>query len=133
MSTNYVKMLKNYEKVLFDDVVETPAEIQHRLEAEGVNVKGFVEQVKAAAGEAYRQRLIIEAREAQAEAKKSKGSVFGDLVGYSRAQLLDLIKAASGGGYGQIAMARCRNQKPDELSEEDLRTLLEDIELTLKK
>jgi hypothetical protein len=132
MNINHVKMLKNLDKVLFDDAGETPAEVRQRLEAEGVDVKGLVARVKVAAGEAYRQRLAAEAKQAQVEASKSQGKVFGNLVGLGREKLLELIQAASSGNYGQVAMARCRNQKPEELSDEDLRTLLEDIESTIQ-
>lgn len=133
MSKNHVKMLKNLDKVLLDDAGETPAEIRQRLEAEGVDVKGLVARVKAAAGEAYRQRLAAEARQAQIETSKSKGKVFGNLIGLGREKLLELIHAAGSGSYGPVATARCRNQKPEELSEADLRTLLEDIESTIQK
>ncbi len=126
-------MLKNLDKVLLDDAGETPAEIRQRLEAEGVDVKGLVARVKAAAGEAYRQRLAAEARQLQVEARKSKGKVFGNLVGLGREKLIELIQAAATGEYGPIATARCRNQKPEELSDEDIRTLLEDIESTITK
>jgi len=56
MSKNHVKMLKNLDKVLLDDAGETPAEVRQRLEAEGVDVKGLVARVKAAAGEASAPR-----------------------------------------------------------------------------
>lgn len=133
MSKNHVKMLKNLDKVLFDDAGETPAEVRQRLEAEGVDVKGLVARVKAAAAEAYRERLVAEARQAQVEAGKAKGKVFGNLVGLGREKLLELIQTAANGGFGPVATARCRNQKPDQLSDEDLRTLLEDIESTIQK
>jgi len=133
MSKDHVRMLKNLDKVLFDDAGETPAEIRRRLEAEGVDVKGLVARVKAAAGEAYRQRLASHARHAQAEASKSKGRIFGNLADLGREKLLELIQSAAGGRYGPVAMARCRNQRPEELSEADLRTLLEDIESTIQQ
>jgi len=133
MSKNHVKVLKNLDKVLFDDAGETPAEVRQRLEAEGVDVKGLVARVKAAAAEAYRERLVAEARQAQVEASKTKGKIFGNLVGLGREKLIELIQAAASGGYGPVATARCRNQKPDQLSDQDLRTLLEDIESTIQK
>jgi hypothetical protein len=133
MSKNHVKMLKNLDKVLFDDGGETPAEVRQRLEMEGVDVKALVARVKGAAGEAYRQHLTAKAKSAQAEAAKSKGKVFGDLVGIGREKLLELIHAAARGDYGGVVMARCRNQNPEALSDEDLRTLLEDIESTTQK
>lgn len=132
MSDDHVNMLKNLDKVLFDDAGETPAEVRQRLEAEGVDVKGVVARVKAAAAEAYRQRLVAEAHRAQNEASKAKGRIFGNLIGLGREKLLELIQVAANGGYGPVATARCRNQKPDQLSDEDLRTLLEDIESTIQ-
>lgn len=133
MSENHREMLRNLDKVLFDDTGETPAEVRHRLEAEGVDVKGLIARVKAAAGEAYRQGLVVEAEQAHVEAGESKGKIFGILVGLGREKLIELIRNAARGNYGQAVMARCRNQETDQLSEEDLRTLLEDIESTIHK
>jgi hypothetical protein len=131
MSKDHVKLLKNLDKLLLDDVGETPAEVRRRLEQEGVNVKELVARVKAAAGEAYRQQLAAEAKREEVESSRVKGRVFGNLVGVGREKLLELVEAAAGGAFGPVAMARCRNQKPGDLSEEDLRTLLEDIESTI--
>jgi hypothetical protein len=131
MSEYHREMLRNLDKVLFDDTGETPTGVRHRLEAEGVDVKGLIARVKAAAGEAYRQRLVVEAEQARVEVAESKGKVFGNLVGLGREKLIELIQNAARGNYGQAIMARCRNQETDKLSEEDLRTLLEDIESTI--
>src|SRR5204863_29488 len=95
MSEYHVKMLKNLDKVLFDDVGETPAEVRQRLEKEGVDVKALVARVKSAAGAAYREVLAEEARETQSRAAKSKGHTFGNLVGLGRDKLLELINAAA--------------------------------------
>ena len=133
MSDDHVKMLKSLDKVLFDDAGETPAEIRQRLEAEGVDVNGLVARMKSAMGEAYRLRLVDEAKRAQVETSKSKGKVFGKLVGVSRQKLLEFLEAATAGQYGEGIMARCRNQNPEGLSDEDLRTLLEDIESTTQQ
>lgn len=94
MIKDHVKMLKNLDKVLLDDAGETPAEVRQRLEADGVDVKGLIARIKGAAGEAYRQRLTADARQAQVEATKSKGKVFGNLVSVGREKLLELIQAA---------------------------------------
>ena len=124
-------MLKNLDKVLFDDVGETPAEVRQRLEKEGVDVKGLVARIKTAAGAAYREVLAEEAKETQSRTAKSKGRIFGNLVGIGREKLLKLIESATRGQFGPEVMARCRNQDPQKLSEDDLRSLLEDIESTM--
>ena len=131
MSDYHVKMLKNLDKVLFDDVGETPAQVRERLEKEGVDVKALVARVKSAAGAAYREVLAEEAKETQSRAAKSKGRIFGNLVGLGRDKLLEMIDAAARGQFGPEVMARCRNQDPQKLSEDDLRSLLEDIESTI--
>ena len=131
MSEYHVKMLKNLDKVLFDDVGETPAEVRQRLEKEGVDVKALVTRIKTAAGAAYREVLAEEAKEAGLRGAKSKGHIFGSLVGLGRDRLLELIRAAASGQFGPEVMARCRNQDAERLSEDDLRTLLEDIESTM--
>ncbi|MGC2765454.1 MAG: hypothetical protein WB607_08100 [Candidatus Acidiferrum sp.] len=133
MSEYHVKMQKNLDKVLFDDVGETPAEVRQRLEREGVDVKGLVARVKMAAGTAYRELLAEQAKEEQSRTAKSKGHIFGNLVGLGRDKLLELIDAAARGQFGAEVMARCRNQDAEKLSEDDLRTLLEDIESTIRE
>jgi hypothetical protein len=133
MSEYHVKMQKNLDKVLFDDVGETPAEVRRRLEEEGVDVESLVARVKAAAGAAYREMLIEGAKREQSQRLKSKGRIFGNLVGLGRDKLLELIDAAARGRFGVEVMARCRNQDAERLSEDDLRTLLEDIEATIRE
>jgi hypothetical protein len=131
MSEYHVKMLKNLDKVLFEDVGETPAEVRQRLEKEGVDVKALVARIKSSAGAAYRELLAEQAKEKQLRTATSKGHIFGSLVGLGRDKLLELVDAAAGGQFGPEVMARCRNQDPEKLSEDDLRTLLEDIESTI--
>lgn len=126
-------MQKNLDKILFDDVGETPAEVRQRLEREGVDVKALVARVKMAAGTAYRELLTEEAKQEQSRTAKSKGQIFGNLVGLGRDKLLELIDAAARGQFGAEVMARCRNQDAEKLSEDDLRTLLEDIESTIRE
>jgi hypothetical protein len=133
MSEDHVKMLKNLDKVLFDDVGETPAEVRQRLEKEGVDVEALVVRIKAKAGAAYRELLAEEAKEKQSRTAKSKGHIFGNLIGVGRNKLLEMIDAAATGQFGPEVMARCRNQDPEKLSEDDLRTLLEDIESTIRE
>lgn len=133
MSEDHVRTVKNLDKILLDDAGETPAQVRQRLEAEGIDVKGLIARIKSAAGAAYREALTEQAKEAQSQTAKSRGSIFGNLAGLGRGKLFELIKAAAAGQYGPEVMARCRNQNPENLSDEDLRTLLEDIETTMQK
>lgn len=134
MSENHVRIVKNLDEILFDDAGETPAELRKRLEAEGVDVTAMIARVRSTAGKAYREALTKEANKSKAQTAKSRGSVFGDLTGLSLQQLVDLVRAAASGRFGAgvaARTARCRNQEPENLSKDDLRTLLEDIESTV--
>jgi len=133
MSDENLKLLKNLDKLLFEDAEEAPDEVRRRLESKGVDVKGLIARVKAAAGEAYRKVLVEEAAEEESRRKQVRGSVFGNLAELGREKLLELVRAAEAGQYGTEIMARCRNQKVENLSEADLRTLLEDMESTIRK
>jgi hypothetical protein len=133
MSNEDAELIKNLDRVLFEDSGEEPEEVRRRLEAEGVNVKGMIARVKAAAGDAYREALRDEAAHEQGRLKHKKGSIFGDLAALGREKLIELIRAVQAGEYGKEVMARCRNQQAEKLSETDLRSFLEDIESTVEK
>jgi hypothetical protein len=133
MSNEDTKLVKNLDRLLFENTGEEPEEVHRRLEAEGVDVKGLIARVKAAAGDAYREALREEAAQEQGRLKQKKGSIFGDLAGLGREKLIELIRAVQAGEYGKEVMARCRNQQPEKLSETDLRSFLEDIESTVEK
>lgn len=133
MSDEHVKLLKNLDRLLFDDAGETPEDVRGRLESEGVDVNALIARVTSAAGAAYREALIDQAKEEETRRRQSRGSVFGNLAQLSREKLLELVRAAEAGQYGGAIMARCRNQKVQDLSETDLRTFLEDLESTLQE
>jgi hypothetical protein len=133
MSNEDAELVKNLDRLLFEDSGEKPEEVRRRLEVEGVNVKGLIARVKAAASDAYREALREEATQEQDRLKQKKGSIFGNLAGLGREKLVELIQAVQAGEYGKEVMARCRNQQPEELSETDLRSFLEDIESTVEK
>ncbi len=95
MSDEHVKLLKNLDKLLFEDAGEKPEEVRRRLEAEGVDVKGLIARVKATAGEAYRKSLVEEAEKEECRRKDLRGSVFGNLAELGREKLLELMMPQS--------------------------------------
>jgi hypothetical protein len=131
MSEQDAKMVKRLDALLLEEGPETPAQVRERLEREGVNVKAIVERVKANAGAAYREILAENAKQRKVEKAGTIGSIFGNLANLKREQLINLLRDAANGAFGSAVMARCRNQDAENLSEEDLRTLLQDIESTL--
>ena len=131
MSDENVNLVKNLDKLLFEDT-ESVVELRKRLESEGVDVATLVARVREASAEAYRAALRDEAQADKEQRQDKRGRLFGDLTSLGRDKLLDLLDKASRGELGQPAMARCRNQKAENMSESDLRSLLEDIESTIE-
>lgn len=132
MSDESSDLIRNLDRLLFENTGETAADVRSRLEAEGVDVDGLVSRVKRAAGEAYRRTLTEAAEHERVRMAQAVGSVFGDLAKLARQELVELVRAAAAGRYGADVMARCRNQQAENLSEDDLRTLLQDIEGTMR-
>ena len=128
MKPDYRKAGKNLRDAALDNSHMSPAELQKKLGDEGVDVKKFL----AGADEAFRKGLQrgMKAKAAQAKARASvlKGSVFGALAGKARAELLALCQGASVGQYGAAIRARCRNKNAEEMTDEELRSWLEDVE-----
>jgi hypothetical protein len=133
MSEEDTKLVKNLDRLLFEDSSERPEEVRRRLEAKGIDVGGLIARVKAAAGDAYREALRDDAAQEESRLEKKRGTIFGNLAQLGREKLIELIRAVQAGEYGKEVMARCRNQQPEKLSEDDLRSFLEDIESTIKK
>lgn len=128
MKPDYHKAGKNLREAVLDNSHLSAAELQKKLSEEGVDVKRFL----AGADEAFRKGLQrgMKAKAAQAKARSAvlKGSLFGDLGGKVRAELLALCQAASLGQYGAPIRARCRNKNAEAMTDEELRSWLEDIE-----
>jgi hypothetical protein len=128
MKPDYRKAGKNLEEAVLDNSHMSAAELEKSVSDKGVDVKKFM----AGADEAFRKGLQrgMKAKAAHAKARSAvlKGSVFGDLGGKLRADLLALCQAASAGQYGTAIRARCRNKNAEALTDEELRSWLEDIE-----
>src|SRR5580692_5181551 len=128
MKPDYRKAGKNLEEAVLDNSHMSAAELEKSVSDKGVDAKKFL----AGADEAFRKGLQrgMKAKAAHAKARSAvlKGSVFGDLGGKLRADLLALCQAASGGQYGTAIRARCRNKNAEAMTDEELRSWLEDIE-----
>jgi hypothetical protein len=128
MKPDYRKAGKYLEEAALDNSHMSAAELERTLSDKGVDVKRFL----AGADEAFRKGVQrgVKAKAAHAKARAAvlKGAVFGDLGGKLRADLLALCQAASAGQYGTAIRARCRNKNAEALTDEELRSWLEDIE-----
>lgn len=128
MSIDHRKAAKNLREAVLDDSNLSASDLRKRLTDEGVDVDRFLKR----ADEAFRRGLQEGVRQqaAQERARRAvlKGSMFGQLAGKSRDALLALYEAATAGNYGAETMARCRNKDTQAMSDEELRSWLEDIE-----
>jgi hypothetical protein len=128
MKPDYRKAGKNLRQAVLDNSHMSAAELQKKLGDEGVDVKRFL----AGADEAFRKGLQrgMKAKAAHAKARSAvlKGSLFGDLGGKVRVELLAFVQAASVGQYGAATRARCRNKNAEAMTDDELRSWLEDIE-----
>jgi hypothetical protein len=128
MKPDYRKAAKNLRDAVVDNSHLSAEEIRKELTDEGVDVNRFLVKVDESFGKNLQDKMKQEAAQAKARAAVLKGSLFGQLVGKARTELLALYEAASMGQYGAATRARCRNKNADEMTDDELRSWLEDIE-----
>lgn len=127
------KRLESLEDFLADTEGEPQAETLRELRAQGVDTKQFFQRVQKTVDEGYsRQLRELAAREQQ---RQTTPSFLDSLSEMGRAAMLDCFErirsGALGGRYQQAAVARFRNKDASELTDEELRSWLEDIGETL--
>jgi hypothetical protein len=93
-----------------------------------VTVNSFLTRADEAFRKGLQENVKRQAAQAKARAVVLKGAMFGQLIGKARSELLALYQAASMGQYGAATRARCRNKNAEEMTDEELRSWLEDIE-----
>jgi hypothetical protein len=132
MSKNYRKALENLDLFLADTEGQTTEEIAKQLKDQGVDVEEFLSKVKSVVRKGYQGQVrAAAAGERQATIQRARGR-FGDLATKTKEELLSLITAIQAGAFGATlrttAVARFRNRNNTSLSEEDLRSWLEDLD-----
>ena len=128
MSTDYRKAAKNLRDAVSDNSHMSAADLRKKLSEEGVNVDAFLSRADAAFRKGLQEGIRQQSAQAKARAAVLRGTLFGSLVGKSREALIALYEAATAGNYGSEAMARCRNKNAEALTDDELRSWLEDIE-----
>jgi hypothetical protein len=128
MKPDYRKAGKNLEEAVLDNSHMSATELETKLTGQGVDVNKFLAGADAAFRKGLQRGMKAKAAHAKARSAVLRGSVFGDLGGKLRADLLALCQAASVGQYGTAIRARCRNKNAEAMTDEELRSWLEDIE-----
>ncbi|NQV29064.1 MAG: hypothetical protein HQ518_32320 [Rhodopirellula sp.] len=127
--TESKKPLSDFEDFLADTDDESKEDAVAGLQANKVNVRQFFSRVQQTVQEGYRQRLQ-ELAASQQKAESGPGFLT-DLAQMSRDAMLacfDRVRRGEfGAEYKEAALARCRNKDVSELTDEDLRSWLEDV------
>lgn len=122
--------LEKFEQALGSHSNETKEQTITNLKAKGINTEALIAKVRATVQKGYSAKLkAIAEREQHAISKKPNR--LGDLATLTHEAMLQLVEqlrsGAMGAGFQQAIVARCRNKQPTELTEEELRTWLEDL------
>jgi hypothetical protein len=128
MKPDYRKAAKNLRDAIVDNSHLSAENLRKKLSDEGVDVNRFLTRADEAFRKGLQENVKRQAAQAKARAAVLKGSMFGQLVGKARSELLALYQAASMGQYGAATRARCRNKNAEEMTDGELRSWLEDIE-----
>lgn len=132
MSRRKEKSLDDLDLFLAGSSDESVEDVNKSLRSEGVNLPEFMKQIHATVQDAYSNQL-----RAMAETERASQSVtiLERLKEMSRDAMLaffdELRSGAFGSNYRELAVARCRDKDATELSDEELRSWLEDISVTL--
>ena len=100
------------------------------LGSAGVDTTAFFNAVDKAVQEGYSAQLRKLA-ESERAGRTSRATFLTELASMSRDVMIALFNKVSEGEFGMVyrdaALARCRNKTPSQLTDEELRTWLEDI------
>lgn len=123
-----MKRIDALESVLSDNESQTKAETLAELRAQRVDTDSFVVRVKRVVQEQYAKTLRDLAR---TESINSSPTFLAGVAKLSRDAMLDLFgrlqRGEFGSEYRQMTLARCRNKDASELSDDELRSWLQDI------
>lgn len=135
MQSDSIQTVMRLEASLVDTAGESSAVLRQELEAGGVDVTGFLDRLHKVVRKGYQFQMRQQGVQTGERANSALGSLFGDLSGLGSEQLRSLIQQVLGGAFGGIAQsaARCRNYQGEQLSDEDIRSWLRDVEKLSKK
>jgi hypothetical protein len=130
MSRPFNKRLEDLEAMFVDNEHQSKAEALLELQSHAVDAEQFLGRVKRTVQDGYRRQLRLLAVQQQA-AQSTAPSFLAGTAGMSRAVMLEVFEKIRSGGFGaeyrEAALARCRNKDATELTDEELRSWLEDV------
>jgi hypothetical protein len=135
MKDDPIQTVRRLEDSLIETSGESTADLRKELEATGVDVNRFLTRLRGVVRKGYQHQMRLQSEATTARANSAVGSIFGDLTSLAGAQLRELMAKVLGGGYGSVVQsaARCRNYEGNELTDDELRSWLQDIEKLARK
>ena len=130
---NHDRRLEKLEEFLIGTEGESHQDTVRELRALGIDTDSFFKQVHATVEKSYMKQLRILAN--QQKKKNTTPDFLSNITSMNRNEMIrcfEQIRAGERGArYQKAAVARCRNKDASELSDEELRSWLEDIGSTL--
>lgn len=121
--------MDRFEDFLLEDDLTTE-EVMRSLRRMGVKADDIVERLHGVVQKCYSEQLKLEVQREQ-EQLTVVPNFLKDLASMPKAAMLAVFQRLSGGEFGSqyqsAALARCRNGSPDSLTEDELRSWLEDV------
>ncbi len=121
--------LNDLEAFLTDES-QSKADTVKDLRSMGVDTKTLFARVESIVQQSYSEQLRLIAEREQAERRNVPGFLM-NLANMTRDNMLALFEQVSDGSFGpeykSAALARCRNKDASALTDEELRSWLEDI------
>ena len=121
--------LDELEAFLLDDSLSKKDAVKE-LRMQGVNTEALFDRVQRIVQEGYSAQLRRAAEQEQASRTSAPGFL-GQLTTMSRDAMLAVFERVANGDFGTkystAALARCRNKDASGLTDEELRSWLEDI------
>ncbi len=122
--------LEKLEQALASHDNETKEQTIANLKTKGINTDALMAKVRATVQKGYSSKLKVMAEREQRQILQ-KPNRFGNLATLTREAMLQLVEqlrsGTRGAGFQQAIVARCRNKQPADLTEDELRTWLEDL------
>lgn len=130
MKSDATQTIERLEAALLDTSGESPAKLRRELEADGVGVANFLSRLKGVVRKGYQHQMRLQGEQARDRAGATTGSIFGNLGALGGEELRALIARVLSGEFGPLAQsaARCRNYRGDQLTDEEIRSWLRDVE-----
>ena len=130
MNQPFNKRIDQFEALLANNENQSKTDALAELHSHVGDVEQFLGRVKRVVQEGYSRQLRRLAEQQQAAQSGAPGFL-ADIAAMSRDAMLEVFEKIRNGGFGaeyrEAALARCRNRDVSDVTDEELRSWLEDV------